>query len=76
MFDTPVSRARRDRVRELAEQFGVEPATVALAFTLSRDRTWASVGPDSPGQLAQAFAADALRLTPAERAWLRGGDRP
>ncbi|MDR1189545.1 MAG: aldo/keto reductase, partial [Bifidobacteriaceae bacterium] len=76
MFDTPVSRARRERVRKLAEQSGVEPATVALAFTLSRDRTWVSVGPDSPDQLAQAFAADALKLTPAERAWLRDGDRP
>ncbi|MDR1185871.1 MAG: aldo/keto reductase [Bifidobacteriaceae bacterium] len=76
MFDTAASGERRERVRALAGQFGVEPATLALAWTLARDRNWVSVGPEDAHQLAQAFAAAALTLSPAQRAWLRHGDSP
>jgi aryl-alcohol dehydrogenase-like predicted oxidoreductase len=75
-FDSAVSRARRDRCVELAEDLGVPPATLALAWTLSRKDTWASVGPDSPEQMAQAFAAAGLTLSAAHRAWLAGTPEP
>lgn len=73
MFDTALSRERRARCIELGARLGVQPATVALAWTLSHDRTWASVGPATPEQRAQAFAAAELTLTPEDRAWLRDG---
>ncbi|MDR1824664.1 MAG: aldo/keto reductase [Bifidobacteriaceae bacterium] len=72
-FDTPLSRARRARCRELAALRGLEPATVALAWSLGHPQVWASVGPDSPAQLEQALAATALDLSPADSRWLADG---
>lgn len=72
-FDTPTSRARRQRCRLLAATLGSDPATVALAWALGEPRTWASVGTGSVERLRTTLDTPALALDAEQRRWLRDG---
>ncbi|HWH33154.1 MAG TPA: aldo/keto reductase [Egibacteraceae bacterium] len=52
-----------DAVREIADAHGVEPATVAVAWLLTRPRCVPIVGATRPEQLDASLAAAALELT-------------
>jgi aryl-alcohol dehydrogenase-like predicted oxidoreductase len=70
-----VNFRRLDRVRELARQKSVTPAQIALAFVLSQHlNVFALVGAASREECQANAAALALRLSPAECAWLDRGD--
>ncbi|MEV6349195.1 aldo/keto reductase [Actinoplanes sp. NPDC051851] len=77
-FDTLESRARRDRCRDLAGDFGCTPEAVALAWALHHPRVRASVGPRTPEQLTRSLDALTLSLSPAQMRWLEHGigERP
>jgi aryl-alcohol dehydrogenase-like predicted oxidoreductase len=56
-----------------AADFGVEPATLAVAWVLGHPQvTSVVVGPRRPGQLATAVAATELELSAAQRDELAG----
>jgi len=71
-FDTTANREARVRCRALAAARGVAPATVALAWTLAQEDLYVHpiIGPEGPVELAGSLAAEQLKLTAAEVAWL------
>jgi aryl-alcohol dehydrogenase-like predicted oxidoreductase len=51
------------------------PVQIALAYTLSHPfPVWALVGPHTVQQMDELAAGAAMRLTPAEMAWLEDGE--
>jgi aryl-alcohol dehydrogenase-like predicted oxidoreductase len=75
-FETPANAERRRRVIELADRLDAPPAAVALAYTLRRPGTWATIGPGDVSQLDASVAATAIALTDEECAWLSRGGQP
>ncbi|HWI70919.1 MAG TPA: aldo/keto reductase [Baekduia sp.] len=70
-WDSPENRARRDRAAELAERLGTTTPAVALAYVLHQPAyVLPVVGTRSEGHLEEALAARAIRLEPADLAWL------
>jgi aryl-alcohol dehydrogenase-like predicted oxidoreductase len=71
-FDTAANREARVRCRALAADHGVAPATVALAWTLAQDdlNVHPIIGPECHAELAESLAAEHLKLTAREVAWL------
>lgn len=64
-FDTPANRALREAVARQAAHLGAAPATVALHHALrAAPRVLATVGPESPAELAEALAAARLDAPP------------
>ncbi len=62
---------RRDRAVAIAARKGVEPIAVALAWVLAQPfATHPLIGPRNVLETAGSLAALALKLTPAEVAWL------
>ncbi|MDH2444898.1 aldo/keto reductase [Amnibacterium sp. CER49] len=62
---------RLDRVRVLAEQRGVRPITIALAYVLAQPfPTFPLIGPRSLHELETSLPALGVELTPDEVAWL------
>ena len=62
---------RVDRARQLAEERGVTPAQIALAYVLNQPMNiYALIGPETIEQANESFAAADLALSDAERAWL------
>lgn len=72
-YDTAVNRARRGRCRELAEELGTRPETVALAWSLHHPGVWPSIGPRTTEQIDSSLEALCLPLTDEQAAWLRRG---
>jgi aryl-alcohol dehydrogenase-like predicted oxidoreductase len=67
--------ARLDRAQRLGAERGLTAAQVALAYVLSQPlEIYALVGCDTGAEFAENLAATALRLTPAELAWLESGE--
>ncbi|HWI73984.1 MAG TPA: aldo/keto reductase, partial [Baekduia sp.] len=76
-WDSPANRARRDRAAELAERLGTTTPAVALAYVLHQpDHVLPVVGTRSEDHLEEALAARAIRLEPADLAWLESGVDP
>jgi aryl-alcohol dehydrogenase-like predicted oxidoreductase len=74
-YDTPANRERAARASILAEQLGVRPHDIALAFLRSFGvDSVPIVGASSTRQIEESLAACALRLTAAQRRWLACGD--
>lgn len=70
-FDNPVSRERRERARQLAQELGGTPSQVALAYLQAQDfAVFPILGTMNREHLRDALAADRLRLTPEQRDWL------
>jgi aryl-alcohol dehydrogenase-like predicted oxidoreductase len=68
------NNARRERASELAKEFGVSPAAVALSYVLHQPpHVLAAVGTRSPAHLAEALSARHLRLTQQQLGWLETG---
>jgi len=64
-FVNDATRATYDRMAELAREHGVEPATFAIAWTLTRDFVGSTIiGATNRGQLDATLAAAETRLTP------------
>ncbi|MEU1343842.1 aldo/keto reductase [Streptomyces sp. NPDC005827] len=72
-YDTDGNRARRRRCRELADQLGTRPETVALAWTLHHPEVWPSIGARTTDQIDRSLEARRLPLTSAQVRWLRHG---
>jgi aryl-alcohol dehydrogenase-like predicted oxidoreductase len=73
-WDSPANDARRGRARELAEELGVSPAAVALAYVLHQPpHVLAAVGTRSGTHLDEALSAREIRLTAEQLAWLESG---
>lgn len=72
-FDTPVSRARRERCIELAVELETRPEAIALAWTLHQGAR-PTIGPSSIAQLEASFEALEIPLTASHVEWLRTGD--
>jgi len=74
VYDNAVNRARRKRARRLADEAGVSPVTVALAWVLCQPfPVWALVGPRTVAELMDSVRALDLRLSPDELRWLEWG---
>ena len=62
---------RLERVRVLAQEKGVTPAQIALAYVLSQPlNTFALIGPQTVSELMEALPALDIILSPEELAWL------
>ncbi|MCX4704075.1 aldo/keto reductase [Streptomyces sp. NBC_01352] len=73
---TPRTTApERRRCRELAEQLGSRPETVALAWTLHHPEVWPSIGPRTTEQIDNSLQARRVTLTEEQVDWLRYGGR-
>ena len=70
-FGSTANAERRARAETLAAERGVSAHNVATAWVLSQSfPSLALIGPRSPGEIATTLPGAALRLTPAEVAWL------
>ena len=68
--------ARRDRAVELAEERGVKPIHVALAYTLAQPFPVVPlIGPRRLVELDDSLRALSLELTPEDVRWLATGQR-
>jgi aryl-alcohol dehydrogenase-like predicted oxidoreductase len=74
-FDTATNRGRRQRCRILADDLGVRPETVALAWLLHHRDTWPIVGPRSMAELDASLVAARLQFDCATLRWLAEGIR-
>ncbi|NPV48852.1 MAG: aldo/keto reductase [Armatimonadetes bacterium] len=76
-YDTSTNAARRERAGQLADEMGLTPAQVALAYLLNQPfPVYPIVGTMSEAHLVEAMGAAEVRLTPEQVAWLRDGDAP
>jgi predicted dehydrogenase/aryl-alcohol dehydrogenase-like predicted oxidoreductase len=70
-WDSEENRERRRRATELAEEKGVSPINVALAYVLSQPYdAFALFGPRSISETRSSLPGAGLTLTPDELAWL------
>ncbi|MBE2205309.1 MAG: aldo/keto reductase [Chthoniobacterales bacterium] len=70
-WDSEENRERRRRATLLAEEKGVSPINIALAWVLSQPfQSFALIGPRTIGETRSSLPGAALSLTPDERAWL------
>ena len=73
-YGTPENLARRDRVHLLAAELGATPTRVALAWLINHPfPVFPVIGTKNPDRMVEALAADALRLTAEQMAWLERG---
>jgi aryl-alcohol dehydrogenase-like predicted oxidoreductase len=62
---------RRRRARLLAQERGVTPTAVAVAYVLAQPfPTLALIGPKTPLELQQSVQCLDVQLSPSEMAWL------
>lgn len=74
-FGNPVNAARRERARQLAQQMGVTPTQIALAWLLhQRPATIPIFMTGNPEHLRECMEAVELTLTPQQVHWLEYGD--
>jgi aryl-alcohol dehydrogenase-like predicted oxidoreductase len=70
-FDNVVSRQRRERAMQLAQELGGTPNQIALAYLRAHDFPVIPIlGTMNREHLAEALAAEDLSLTPEQRDWL------
>jgi aryl-alcohol dehydrogenase-like predicted oxidoreductase len=73
-WDSADNRARRERVRALADQLGVSAAAVALAYVFHQpDHVLPVVGTRSEVHVDEALGAERIRLGPEQLDWLETG---
>ena len=73
-YDTEENRARRERARELAERYGVDPVGIALAYVLNQPmNVFALCGLRTPDQAKANCASADLVLTPEDLTYLESG---
>jgi aryl-alcohol dehydrogenase-like predicted oxidoreductase len=73
-WDTADNRARRERATALAEQLGVSPTAVALAYVFHQpDHVLPVVGTRSEAHVDEALGAERIRLAPEQLDWLETG---
>ena len=73
-WDSAENRARRDRAAQLGERLGTSAPAIALAYVLHQPGDVRPVvGTRSEAHLDEALAACAIRLDPADLAWLETG---
>ena len=65
------NRERRERARSLANEKGVEPTTIALAYVLAQPfPVFPIIGPATMGETASSLEALGVAISPEEAAWL------
>ena len=73
-YGTSENEGRWSRVAELARRRGAAPNQIALAWLLNQPfPVFPILGTRNPAHLAEALAADAIRLTSQELIWLDQG---
>jgi aryl-alcohol dehydrogenase-like predicted oxidoreductase len=73
-WDSPANEARRERARTLADELGMAPAAVALAYVLQQPaHVHAVVGTRSAAHLDDALSARDIRLSEQQLRWLEDG---
>jgi aryl-alcohol dehydrogenase-like predicted oxidoreductase len=73
-WDSPANRGRRDRATELGRELGTSPTAVALAYVLHQgEHVRPVVGTRSTARLDELLAAESIRLSPEQLAWLESG---
>jgi aryl-alcohol dehydrogenase-like predicted oxidoreductase len=76
-FGDEIDQETRRRVQQLADQRGLAPAAVAMAWVAGHPGVTAPlIGADTPDQVDAAIAAAALALSDDERAFLEAPYRP
>jgi aryl-alcohol dehydrogenase-like predicted oxidoreductase len=76
-WDSPGNRDRRERATELADELGISPVAVALAYVLHQpDYVLPVVGTLSEDHLDEALSASEIELSPAQLEWLESGALP
>jgi len=74
-YENSISRARLNRVRQLASQLRTSPNQIALAYLMAQPfRVIPILGTADPTHLADGLAAADLQLTPSQARWLRDGE--
>lgn len=70
-WDSEENRERRRRATEIAQEKGVSPINIALAYVLSQPyRAFALFGPRTIEETRSSLPGANIRLTPDELAWL------
>jgi aryl-alcohol dehydrogenase-like predicted oxidoreductase len=73
-YDSPVSRARRERAEQLGRERGFSVASVAMAWVLAQPfPVFALAGLRAPEQVDDTLRALELELTPEDVRWLEEG---
>lgn len=73
-YDNEVSRARKVRAKQLAEQLNASPMQVALSWVLNQPfPTFALAGLRTADQVIQAVDATDIELSPETAHWLENG---
>ena len=73
-YDSPTSRARRDRAKQLGQERGYSIPAVAMAWVLTQPfPVFALAGLRAPEQVDDTFRALELQLTPEDVRWLEEG---
>ena len=73
-WNSPENDARRSRARELGDELGAAPASVALAYVLHQpSHVLALVGTRSRTHLEEALSACRITLTEGQLTWLETG---
>ena len=73
-WDDAENRARRERATTLAERLGTSAPAIALAYVFQQpEHVLPVVGTRSEAHLDEALAAEAIRLSPDDLAWLETG---
>ena len=74
-YDSPENLQRRQRVQKLAQQYGVTPTEIALAWLLHQPfPVFPILGTRNPARLRESVRAEDIRLAPAEVKWLESGE--
>jgi aryl-alcohol dehydrogenase-like predicted oxidoreductase len=74
-YDNDVSRARRERVRQLARERSVSPPQIAMAWVLNQPfPVFALAGLRTPAQCDDTLHALEIQLSQKELDWLEMGD--
>lgn len=73
-FDDPRNGSRRARCQQLAQDRGLEPEVVALAWTLHQPQVWPIVGPRTTRELDLSLRAAAVSLSDEDLDFLVNGE--
>lgn len=74
VYENPISSARRERARLLADTLEATPAQIAIAWVLhDSTNAWAIVGPKNVAELKDCIAASQINLTADQVRYLTVG---
>ena len=76
-WDNAINRERRRRVHGMAEEKGVSPNNIALAWVLAQPfPVFPIIGPRRPDEITDCMRTQSVALTPEERDWLSAKSPP